>query len=64
MVYDMFSEIFEFKNGQKRPKMAKTAKNGQKLPNTAKNGQKCDFFSSFFFCLFFSYCVDISFVVS
>jgi len=38
------------KNSQKRPKMAKTAKNGKKM---AINGQKYDFFSSFFFAYFF-----------
>ena len=55
-VSDMISDIFFFKNGQKRPK---TAKNGQKRPKTAKNGQKWpktakkrDFF--FFFLLVFS----------
>ena len=57
-VSDMISDIFFFKNGQKRPK---TAKNGQKWPKTAK---KRDFFFFFFFCLFFPYCAGISFVVA
>ena len=49
-VNDMISDIFFFKNGQKRPKTTKNGKNDQKRP---KNGQKCDFFF-FFFLLVFS----------
>ena len=48
-VYDMISDIFFFKNGQKRPKTVKNGKNDQKRP---KNGQKCDFFFFFFACFF------------